>query len=231
MSNRAIVLLSGGLDSTTTLAIARSEGWECHVLTVRYGQTHDREIAAAKNVARAQQAASHQVLDIDLRNIAKSALTSPVIAVPKDRSMEVIGAEGDVPATYVPARNTILLSLALAWAETIAASHIFIGVNVLDASGYPDCRPQFISQFEKLAQVATHVGIRKDSPTIRICAPLIEMTKSQIITKGVSLGVDYSLTHTCYEPQGNLSCGKCDACQLRKKGFSEAGLTDPISYI
>jgi 7-cyano-7-deazaguanine synthase len=220
----AVVLLSGGLDSTTALAIARSQGYSCHALTVRYGQLHAVELDAARRVAAALGAAEHQVLALDLAPLARSALTAADVAVPKDRSLAEIGAPGDVPSTYVPARNTVLLSLALAWAETLGARDIFLGVNVLDASGYPDCRPEFVRAFEALAQVATRSG------GFRIHAPLIAMTKAEIIAAGVALGVDYGMTHSCYDPVGDASCGRCDACALRRKGFADAGITDPTHY-
>lgn len=228
---RAVVLLSGGLDSTTALAIARARGFDCHALTVRYGQLHEVELAAARRVAHALGASAHQVLDLDLRGLAVSALTSPDIAVPKDRPLAEIGAEGDVPVTYVPARNTILLSLALAWAESLGARDIFVGVNVLDASGYPDCRPEFVSAFQALANVATRAGVTADSPRFQIHAPLIEWTKAEIIQAGLALGVDYAITHSCYDPSpAGLACGRCDACALRRKGFEQAGVPDPTRY-
>ena len=220
----AVVLLSGGLDSTTALAMARAEGLTCHALTVRYGQLHACELAAAARVAAALGAAEHRVLTLDLAPLARSALTSPELAVPKDRSLAEIGAPGDVPVTYVPARNTVLLALALAWAETLGARDIFVGVNVLDASGYPDCRPAFIDAFEALAQVATRGG------GFRIRAPLIAMTKAEIILAGLRLGIDYGLTHSCYDPIDDRACGRCDACHLRRKGFAEAGVVDPTRY-
>jgi 7-cyano-7-deazaguanine synthase len=220
----AVVLLSGGLDSTTALAIARSQGYDCHALTVRYGQLHAVELDAARRVAAALGAAQHQVLALDLAPLARSALTSADVAVPKDRSLADIGAPGDVPSTYVPARNTVLLSLALAWAETLGAKDIFLGVNVLDASGYPDCRPAFVHAFEALAQVATRAG------GIHIHAPLIAMTKAEIIRAGLALGVDYGITHSCYDPLGDAACGRCDACLLRAKGFADAGIPDPTRY-
>lgn len=220
----AVVLLSGGLDSTTALAIARAEGLTCHALTVRYGQLHACELAAAARVAAALGAAEHRVLTLDLAPLARSALTSPDLAVPKDRTLAEIGAPGDVPATYVPARNTILLALALAWAETLGAEDLFVGVNVLDASGYPDCRPAFIDAFQALAEVATHRG------GFRVRAPLIAMTKAEIILTGTRLGVDYGLTHSCYDPIDERACGRCDACHLRRKGFAEAGVPDPTRY-
>jgi 7-cyano-7-deazaguanine synthase len=220
----AVVLLSGGLDSTTALAIARSRGFACHALTVRYGQLHEVEIEASRRVAAALGAAQHRVVELDLRPLARSALTDAQVAVPKDRPMSEIGAPGDVPATYVPARNTILLALALAWAETLGAHDLFVGVNVLDASGYPDCRPEFVRAFEALAQVATRSG------GFHVHAPLIEMTKAEIIRAGLALGVDYAITHSCYDPIGGAACGRCDACLLRKKGFADAGVADPTRY-
>jgi 7-cyano-7-deazaguanine synthase len=218
----AVVLLSGGLDSTTALAIARSNDLDCYALTVRYGQLHQVELEAAARVAQALGAAQHRIVGVDLAPLAVSALTDPAIAVPKDRAH--IGEPGDVPPTYVPARNTVLLSLALAWAETLGARDIYLGVNVLDASGYPDCRAEFVRAFEALAQVATRGG------GFRIHAPLIELTKAQIIELGLSLGVDYAITHSCYDPIGGAACGRCDACQLRRKGFADAGVTDPTRY-
>src|SRR5438445_705552 len=194
----AVVLLSGGLDSTTALAVARSEGYTCHALTVRYGQLHAVELEAAMRVARAF-GVEHRVADVDL-SFARSALTSPDVAVPKDRSLADIGAPGDVPATYVPARNTVLLSVALAWAETLGAHDLFVGVNVLDASGYPDCRPEFVRAFEALAQVATRAG------GFHVHAPLIAMTKADIIRAGLALGVDYAITHSCYDPVAGAAC-------------------------
>jgi len=221
----AVVLLSGGLDSTTALAIARRDGFTCHALTVRYGQLHAVELAAARRVASALGAAAHRVIDIDL-SFATSALTDASVAVPKDRSLADIGAPGDVPSTYVPARNTVLLSLALAWAETLGAHDLFVGVNVLDASGYPDCRPEFVRAFEALAQVATRSG------GFRVHAPLIAMTKAEIIRAGLALGVDYALTHSCYDPAADgAACGRCDACALRRKGFADAGVRDPTRYV
>lgn len=220
----AVVLLSGGLDSTTALAVAANE-FDCYALTVRYGQLHAVELEAAKRVAQAIGVKDHRMIDIDLAQLASSALTRADVAVPKDRSLAEIGAPGDVPVTYVPARNTVLLALALAWAESLGAQHIFVGVNVLDASGYPDCRPEFIRAFEALAQVATRSG------GFTIHAPLIELTKAQIIELGTRLGVDYSMTHSCYDPGADGgACGRCDACALRKKGFAEAGVSDPTRY-
>lgn len=220
----AVVLVSGGLDSTTALAIARDAGFDCYALTVRYGQLHAVELEAAKRVATALGASEHRVVEVDLSSLASSALTTEGIAVPKDRSLAEIGAPGDVPSTYVPARNTVLLSLALAWAESLHARDIYVGVNVLDASGYPDCRPEFIRAFEALAQVATRSG------GFRIHAPLIELSKAGIIELGSRLGVDYRMTHSCYDPVNGGACGRCDACALRKKGFAEAGVADPTRY-
>ena len=222
--SRAVVLLSGGLDSTTALAVARSHGLECYALTVRYGQLHQVELDAAARVASTLGAREHRVVAVDLSPIAQSALTTASIDVPKDRSLAEIGAPGDVPSTYVPARNTVLLALALAWAESLGARDIYVGVNVLDASGYPDCRPEFVRAFEALAQVATRAG------GFRIHAPLIEMTKAEIVRLGVSLGIDYGITHSCYDPVGGAACGRCDACALRRKGFAEAGISDPTRY-
>lgn len=227
-SKRAVVLLSGGLDSTTTLAIARSQGFDCYALTVAYGQLHRTELDAARRVADSLGATQHHVMDLDLAPLAHSALTDRNLAVPKDRSMDDIGAPGDVPVTYVPARNTVLCSLALAWAETLGAYDLFLGVNVLDASGYPDCRPAFVHAFEQLAQVATRAA---SSGSFRVHAPLIEMTKADIVRRGMELGIDYSMTHSCYDPgPGGGACGRCDACLLRKKGFAEAGVADPTRY-
>ncbi len=218
------MLLSGGLDSTTTAAIARAEGFTVSALTVAYGQRHDVELAAARRVARALGIADHRIASVDLALFGGSSLTDPAMAVPKDRPLAEIGAAGDVPSTYVPARNTVLGALALAFAESIGARDIFLGVNVLDASGYPDCRPAFVAAFEALANVATRAG------GFRMHAPLIELTKAEIIRRGRALGVDYALTHSCYEPIGELACGRCDACVLRRKGFIEAGVADPTRY-
>ena len=221
----AVVLLSGGLDSSTALAVARSRGFACHALTVRYGQLHEVELAAAARVAAALGAAEHRVVTVDLSPIAASALTDRAIAVPTDRALEEIGAPGDVPATYGPARNTGLMSLALAWAESLGARDLFLGVNVLDASGYPDCRPELVRAFEALAQVATRAG------GSRVHAPLIELSKAEIIGLGLSLGVPYAITHSCYDPAPDGgACGRCDACALRRKGFGDAGVPDPTRY-
>jgi 7-cyano-7-deazaguanine synthase len=226
---KAVVLLSGGLDSTTALAIARSRGFACHALTVLYGQLHRAEIDAARRVAAALGAAEHRLLELDLRPLAVSALTSTDIAVPKDRPLAEIGAAGDVPPTYVPARNTVLCSLALAWAETLGAGDLFLGVNVLDASGYPDCRPEFVAAFEALANLATRAGT--SGARFSVHAPLIAMTKADIIRAGTALGIDYGITHSCYDPAADgAACGRCDACILRRKGFTEAGIPDPTRY-
>jgi len=224
---RAVVLLSGGLDSTTALAIARSHGYELHAMSFRYGQRHSVEIECASKVAKAADVRRHLIVDLDLRAVGGSALTDQ-IEVPKERSVEEIGS--GIPTTYVPARNTIFLSFALAWAEVLGAEDIFIGVNALDYSGYPDCRPEYIEAFEKLAGLATKAGV-EGTLRLRIHTPLIAMTKAEIIRTGLALGVDYSLTHSCYDPDAQgLACGRCDSCLLRLKGFAEAGATDPLSY-
>ena len=223
---RAVVLLSGGLDSATTLAIANDEGYEVFALSFRYGQRHEIEIVAAQQVAKSLGVSRHRVLEIDLRAFGGSALTD-TIDVPKNRGEDDMAS--GIPVTYVPARNTIFLSYALAWAEVIGAHDIFIGVNALDYSGYPDCRPEFIAQFEKLAQLATKAGV--EGTHYRIHAPLIEMTKAQIIRKGAKLGVQFSLTISCYDPTPDGgACGACDSCLLRRKGFREAGIGDPTHY-
>jgi len=225
---KAVVLLSGGLDSTTTLAIARSEGFRCHALTFRYGQRHKREIEAAKKVAESVGAAEHRIIEIDLAAFGGSALTDASIDVPKDRAG--LGEAIQIPPTYVPARNTIFLSYALAWAEVLGAFDIYIGVNSTDYSGYPDCRAEFIAAFEKTANLATAATVEQKS-RYRIHTPIIEMTKAGIILAGTKLGLDYSMTHSCYDPdEKGRSCGRCDSCRLRLKGFAEAGLEDPIEY-
>lgn len=229
MTRTAVVLLSGGLDSTTALAIARAEGFDCAALTCAYGQLHAVELEAARRAATALGAFRHEIVELDLRPIARSALTDPSVAVPRARSLAEIAAPGDVPPTYVPARNTILLGLALAFAETLGARDIFLGVNVLDASGYPDCRPAFVRAFEELARVGTAAGAAGDP--IRIHAPLIDLTKAEIIRRGLALGVDYGATHSCYAPgPDGGACGACDACTLRRKGFADAGVADPTRY-
>jgi 7-cyano-7-deazaguanine synthase len=224
---RAVVLLSGGLDSATTLAIARTEGFEAHALTFRYGQRHEAELRAAAEVAAALGAASQREVVVDLGQVGGSALTAD-IPVPKHRSAADIG-EG-IPVTYVPARNTIFLAFALAWCEVLDARDIFIGVNALDYSGYPDCRPEFIAAFERMASLATRAGLEGNG--IVIHAPLIHLSKADIIRRGQSLGVDFGLTHSCYDPgPGGLACGACDACLLRARGFREAGVPDPTRYV
>lgn len=222
---RAVVLLSGGLDSATALAIARAEGFETYALSFDYGQRHDRELDSARRVAAALGAKEHLVLRLDLRAIGGSALTAD-IAVPKGRSLEAMSS--GIPVTYVPARNTIFLSHALAWAEVLECEDIFIGVNALDYSGYPDCRPEFIEAFERMANLATRAGVEGRS-RLRIHTPLIRLTKAEIVTRGTALGVDLGLTWSCYEPRPDgLACGRCDSCLLRAKGFREAGLRDPV---
>lgn len=222
------MLLSGGLDSATTLAIARHEGYEAYALSFRYGQRHQFELEAAGRVARQLGATRHVITDIDLRVFGGSALTAD-IEVPKDRSAEDMS--GGIPVTYVPARNTIFLSFALAWAEVLEAADIFIGVNAVDYSGYPDCRPEYIAAFEKMANLATKAGV-EGRTRLKIHTPLIHLTKAQIIARGLELGVDYSLTHSCYDPdpQGR-ACGRCDACRLRLKGFATIGAPDPAPYV
>jgi 7-cyano-7-deazaguanine synthase len=224
---RAVVLLSGGLDSTTTLAIARSEGYETYALTFRYGQRHELEIEAARRIAALFDVSRHVVAEIDLREFGGSALTSEM-AVPKGRALSEMTSE--IPVTYVPARNTIFLSFALSWAEVLEAEDIFIGVNALDYSGYPDCRPEYIAAYEQMARLATRAGV-EGHQRLKIHTPLINLTKAEIIMKGIELGVDYSLTVTCYDPGAKgEACGECDACQLRLKGFAENGIVDPVHY-
>ncbi len=223
---RAVVLLSGGLDSTTVLAAAQRDGFLAYAMTFRYGQRHAFEIEAATRIAAAQDVAQHVVVDFDLRQWGGSALTSDV-AVPKDRDISIAH---DIPVTYVPARNTIFLSFALAWAETLGATDIFVGVNALDYSGYPDCRPEYLRAFEHMANLATRAGV-EGTQRLTIHAPLLHLTKAGIIQLGQSLGVDYAHTTSCYDPDANgRACGHCDACLLRLKGFQEAGLADPIAY-
>lgn len=222
----AVVLLSGGLDSATTLGIARSRGYETYALSFDYGQRHRQELDAARNIANSLAAKEHRIIKIDNQIFAGSALINDV-DVPKSRSEEEIGR--GIPPTYVPARNTIFLAHALAWAETIPAGHIFIGANAIDYSGYPDCRPEFIALFETLANVGTKAGA--EGARIQIHAPLIKLSKAEIIRKAVELNIDLSLTHSCYDPTpDSRACGECDSCQLRLKGFREAGVTDPIKY-
>tara|TARA_B100001250_G_scaffold29241_1_gene24001 strand:+ start:706 stop:1377 length:672 start_codon:yes stop_codon:yes gene_type:complete len=222
---KAVVLVSGGLDSTTCLAMAREQGFDLYALTFNYGQRHDHELNSAKMVVDLFNIEDHSIIDIDLSQFGGSALTDE-IDVPKNRDSSDMA---DIPVTYVPARNTVFLSLALAWAEVLGSFDIFIGVNALDYSGYPDCRPEYISSFEKTANLATKAGVSGSS--FKIHTPLIDMTKSEIIKTGMDLGVDYSLTSSCYDPdhKGN-PCGLCDACYLRLKGFKEAGITDPLNY-
>lgn len=222
----AVVLLSGGLDSTTTLAIAKREGFTCHALTMQYGQRHVVEIDAARRIAQSLGVAQHIVLPIDLRQFGGSALTSD-LPVPKDRPLEEMGH--GIPITYVPARNTIFLSFALAWAEVLGANDLFLGVNALDFSGYPDCRPEYIAAFQKLANLATKAGI--EGRRFQIHTPLIQMSKAEIIRRGLELGVDFGLTTSCYDPTPTgMACGRCDACQLRLKGFADVGVADPGKY-
>jgi 7-cyano-7-deazaguanine synthase len=228
MSKEAVILVSGGLDSATVLAVAKAEGYGLNALSFRYGQRHSVELEAAGRVAKAAGVKRHVVMDIDLRQIGGSALTAE-IAVPKGRSSAEMS--GGIPITYVPARNTIFLSFALAWAEVLGASDIFIGVNALDYSGYPDCRPEYIAAFEKMADLATRAGV-EDESRLAIHAPLMKLSKGEIIKKGLELGVDYSLTHSCYDPQPlGTACGQCDSCLLRLKGFAQAGICDPIDYV
>lgn len=220
---RAVVLLSGGLDSATVLAIARSQGLECHALSLDYGQRHRAELQAAGRVAQALGAAEHRTLRIDLGGIGGSALTDAAIAVPETPQI-------GIPVTYVPARNTVMLAFALGWAEVLQASQIFIGVNAVDYSGYPDCRPAFISAFERVANLATKAAV-EGLMTFRIVAPLIDLTKAQIIRRGLELGVDFSLTVSCYQADARgHACGRCDACRLRRDGFRAAGAPDPTPY-
>ena len=227
VTKKTIVLLSGGLDSATSLAVAKSEGYVCFALSFRYGQRHEFELKAAERVAKSQGVMEHRTISIDLGQIGGSALTDPTIDVPKNRRPSDMS---DIPATYVPARNTIFLAYALAWAEVLGAKSIFIGVNSLDYSGYPDCCPEFIQAFQAMANLATKAAIEGQQVTIE--APLISMTKAQIIKKGKELGVDYSLTHSCYNPDDDgRSCGVCDSCQLRMRGFMEACVPDPTRSV
>jgi 7-cyano-7-deazaguanine synthase len=226
-ARRAVVLLSGGLDSATTAAIARAEGFALFALSIDYGQRHRFELDAARRVAESLGVVRHVVASVGLDQFGGSALTDN-IDVPLDRDEEEISA--GIPTTYVPARNTVFLSLALGYAEVVGVSDLFIGVNAIDYSGYPDCRPEFIAAFERLANLATKAGV-EGSLNFRIHTPLIRMNKAEIIRRGSELGVDYSLTHSCYAPDvAGIACGRCDACQLRRKGFAEAGLVDPIAY-
>ncbi len=223
-NKKAIVLLSGGLDSTTNLAIARQEGFDLYCMTFYYGQRHDCELNASKRAANMFSVAEHRLIRIDLRQFGGSALTDDIDVPDYEAS-----SEGAIPVTYVPARNTIFLSYALAWAEVIGCRDIFIGVNAVDYSGYPDCRPEYIAAFEKMANLATRAGVSGEKMTIH--TPLMTLTKSEIIKKGTALNVDYSQTHSCYNPDENeLACGTCDSCVLRKKGFEQAGIPDPTRY-
>ena len=224
---KAVILLSGGLDSATCLAIAKNDGYELHSLSFKYGQRHEFEIGAAKKLAKSMDVANHIVMNINLREFGGSALTDNV-EVPKNRNESDILSE--IPVTYVPARNTIFLSFALAFAETIESNDIFSGVNALDYSGYPDCRPEYIEAFEKMARLATKKSV-ESGDSINIHTPLIHLTKAEIIKKGMGLGVDYSNTHSCYDPfESGDPCGECDACKLRLKGFQDNGLIDPLNY-
>jgi 7-cyano-7-deazaguanine synthase len=225
---KAVCLLSGGLDSTTCLAIARAEGYACYALSFDYGQRHRIELEAARRVANALGAAEHRVANVDLRAIGGSALTAD-IAVPKhDNASDIAGG---IPITYVPARNTLFLSFALAWAEVLEANDIFIGVNAIDYSGYPDCRPEFLAAYETMANLATKSGV-EGRTKLRLRAPLLTMTKADIVRKALELNIDLRLTHSCYDPDSQgRSCGRCDSCLLRRKGFAEAGTEDPIAYI
>jgi 7-cyano-7-deazaguanine synthase len=227
MTKPAVVLLSGGLDSSTVVAMAQRDGYEVHGLSFSYGQRHTVELEAAKRVAAAAGLADHKVIDIDLRAFGGSALTDD-IDVPKHDTAEEMGS--DIPVTYVPARNTIFLSFALAWAEVLGSADIFIGVNALDYSGYPDCRPEFIAAFQDLARIATKTGV-EGSTQVTVHAPLIDLTKAEIVTAGTGLGVDYAITISCYDADDDgLACGRCDSCHLRHRGFVDAGLPDPTPY-
>lgn len=222
MNDRAVVLVSGGLDSATVLAIARHEGYACHALSFDYGQRHGVELVAAARVARLAGAVEHRVVKVDLATFGGSALTDATLAIPETST-------DGIPITYVPARNTVFLALALAWAETLEARHLFIGVNAVDYSGYPDCRPAFITAFERLANLATKIGV--EGGAIEIHAPLINLTKAEIIRRGTELGVDYAATVSCYQPSRNgEACGSCDSCRIRRAGFQVAGAVDPTRY-
>ena len=221
-ARRAVVLLSGGLDSATVLAQARSAGWVCHALSVHYGQRHSAELAAAARVAQALGAVEHRVMGVDLAGIGGSALTDPGIAVPES-------AASGIPSTYVPARNTLLLALALGWAEVLEAEAVFVGVNAVDYSGYPDCRPAFVAAFNEVARLGTRAGI--EGRPVTVLAPLVTMTKAQIIQSGIALGVDYAMTVSCYQADAaGAACGRCESCRLRREGFAAAGVPDPTLY-
>lgn len=223
-TKKAVVLLSGGLDSTTVLAMARAEGFTCYCLSFRYGQRQEVELERAQRVVRHFEAKQHLILRVDLDAIGGSALTSD-IAVPKDRSSQ---SEDEIPSTYVPARNIIFLAHALSWAEVLGAADIFLGINAIDYSGYPDCRPEFLEAFARMAKLGTKAGAL--GKELHFHAPLQHMSKKEIILRGIELGVDYSMTHSCYDPVAGLACGHCDACHLRQQGFREAGLADPVEY-
>jgi 7-cyano-7-deazaguanine synthase len=225
--DKAVVLLSGGLDSATTLAIAREEGFAAYCLSFAYGQRQSIELEAARRVARAQGALEHRIAHVDLGALGGSALTAD-LSVPKDRG--AADMQREIPVTYVPARNTVFLAYALAWAEVLGAFDIFIGINAVDYSGYPDCRPKFLAAFEALANLATRAGVTGQGH-FRVRAPLVALSKADIIRRGLVLGVDYALTHSCYDPVGTLACGRCDACILRREGFRVAGVPDPTQYM
>jgi len=222
VSKKAIILLSGGLDSSTVLAIAKSEGYECYALTINYHQRHNAELVAARNIANFFKVKDFKIVDLDLSWLKNSALTNKDISIPENPST-------GIPVTYVPARNTIMMTLALAWAETIKSQHIFIGVNAVDYSGYPDCRPEYIESFQNMANLATKAAVEGDM--IKIHTPLIQMSKAEIINEGIKNKVDYKMTISCYQATGNgLACGKCDSCRLRKEGFKSAQIEDPTHY-
>jgi 7-cyano-7-deazaguanine synthase len=224
---KGIVLLSGGLDSTTVLAIAKSQGYTCYCLSFRYGQRQSIELERASHIAQTFSAEQHLILQLDLGKIGGSALTSD-LSVPKDRDLNV--ETDEIPVTYVPARNMIFLAHAVAWAEVLGASDLFIGVNAVDYSGYPDCRPEFLEAFTQMANLGTRAGVTGKTGFI-IHAPLLQLSKREIIEKGIALGIDYSLTHSCYDPKGGEACGRCDSCLLRLRGFAEAGIKDPAAYV
>ena len=226
-ARRAVVLLSGGLDSATVLAQARSAGWVCHALSVHYGQRHSAELAAAARVAQALDAVEHRVMGVDLAGIGGSALTDPDIAVPESAASGI--PSPGIPSTYVPARNTLLLALALGWAEVLEAEAVFVGVNAVDYSGYPDCRPAFVAAFNEVARLGTRAGI--EGRPVTVLAPLVTMTKAQIIQSGIALGVDYAMTVSCYQADAvGAACGRCESCRLRREGFAAAGVPDPTLY-
>jgi 7-cyano-7-deazaguanine synthase len=228
MNRPAVILLSGGLDSATALAVARRDGFRCHALTVDYGQRHAAELEAAYRVAQAMRVCEHRVVRIDLRGFGGSALTSD-LPVPQDRPADAMAS--GIPVTYVPARNTVFLSLALAWAEVLGSFDIYVGVNAVDYSGYPDCRPEFVKAFERLANLATKAGVERKGE-FKVHAPLIHLTKAEIIQLGIELGVHYELTHSCYDPSDDgAACGRCDSCQIRRAGFLAAGFPDATRYI